>query len=119
MAVKRFEDLIVWQKAQDLAVLIYSNFSMIKDYAFKDQITRASLSISNTIAEGFDRKTNVDFTRFLYIAVSSNSEVRSMLYLSERLGYLTPELMGEFLDKSNEIARMIFGLIQSMKETNS
>lgn len=76
MAVKRFEDLIVWQKSQDFSVLIYSQFSDLKDYAFKDQITRASVSISNNIAEGFDRKTNNDFSRFLYIAVSSNSEVR-------------------------------------------
>ncbi|WP_273568231.1 four helix bundle protein [Maribacter halichondriae] len=89
MAVKKFEELLVWQKSQDFAVSIYKDFSTLKDYSFKDQITRASVSISNNIAEGFDRRTNPDFIRFLYIAISSNSEVRSMLYLSERLGYLS------------------------------
>lgn len=115
MAVKKFEDLLVWQKSQDFAVLIYKNFSGTKDYPFKDQILRASVSISNNIAEGFDRRTNPDFIRFLYIAISSNSEVRSMLYLSERLGYLHLEIVEELLDRSNEISRMLYGLIQSMK----
>jgi len=118
MAVKRFEDLIVWQKSQDFAALIYSNFSDLKDTAFKNQITRTSVSISNNIAEEFDRKTNTDFIQFLYIAVSSNSEVRSMLYLAERLGYLNAESKKDLLNKSNEISKMIFGLIQSMKATN-
>ena len=119
MAVQKFEDLYVWQKAQDFAVLIYSNFSNLKDYGIKEQITRASVSISNNIAEGFDRNTNNDFTRFLYIAISSNSEVRSMLYLSERLGYLNVEIAREMIEISNEISRMTFGLIQSMKKTDS
>jgi len=119
VAVQKFEDLLVWQKAQDFAVLIYSNFSALKDYAFKDQITRASVSISNNIAEGFDRKTNTDFIRFLYIAVSSNSEVRSMLYLSQRLEYLKSEKAEELLARSNEISKMIFGLIRSMQPINS
>ena len=62
MAVQKFEDLYVWQKAQDFAVLIYSNFSNLKDNGFKEQITRTSVSISNNSAEGFDRNTNNDFT---------------------------------------------------------
>ena len=115
MAVKKFEDLLVWQKSQDFAVLIYSNFSDLKDYAFKDQISRASVSISNNIAEGFDRRTNPDFIRFLYISISSNSEVRSMLYLSERLNYLDSTKSKKLIEKSNEISRMLYGLIQSMK----
>jgi len=115
MSVKKFEDLIVWQKSQDFSVDIYKNFSNLKDYSFKDQITRASVSISNNIAEGFDRKTNPDFIRFLYIATSSNSEVRSMLYLSERLHFLNSDKTKELIKKSNEISRMLYGLIQSMK----
>ncbi len=115
MAVQKFEDLIVWQKAQDFALAIYSNFSDLKDYSFKDQVSRASVSISNNIAEGFDRKTNPDFIRFLYISISSNSEVRSMLYLAERLGYLDTEQSKKLIERSNEISKMLYGLIQSMK----
>ncbi|CAM4119236.1 four helix bundle protein [Zobellia roscoffensis] len=122
MAVKRFEDVLVWQKAQDFAVVIYQKFSNSKDYSFKDQILRASISISNNIAEGFDRRTNPDFIRFLYFATSSNSEVRSMLYLSKRLHFLESQETTELIKQSNEISRMLFGLIQSMtprKSTNS
>ncbi|WP_149274598.1 four helix bundle protein [Pareuzebyella sediminis] len=115
MAVKKFEDLLVWQKSQDFAISIYKDFATLNDYAFKDQITRAVVSISNNIAEGFDRRTNPDFIRFLYFAVSSNSEVRSMLYLSARLKYVQEERTVELIEKSNEISRMLFGLIQSMK----
>ncbi|MGB5556039.1 MAG: four helix bundle protein [Flavobacteriaceae bacterium] len=116
MAVKKFEDLLVWQKSQDFAVNVYKRFSTLKDYSFKDQITRAAVSISNNIAEGFDRKTNPDFIRFLYLAISSNSEVRSMLYMSERLGYLDNINIKELVESSNEISRMLYGHIQSMSK---
>lgn len=88
MAVLKFEDLLVWQKSQDLAVIIYTAFKDNKDFSFRDQIKRAAVSISNNIAEGFDRNSNADFSRFLYFSLASNSEVRSMLYLSIRLGFL-------------------------------
>ena len=88
MAVKRFEELIAWQKGQDLSVVIYSTFKRLKDYNFKDQICRASVSVSNNIAEGFDRNTNPEFIRFLYIAKASCSEVKSILYLASRLSYI-------------------------------
>ena len=116
MAVKKFEDLIVWQKAQDLAVVLYQHFSTLKDFAFRDQLLRASVSISNNIAEGFDRRTNTDFIRFLYISISSNSEVRSKLYLADRLNYLEEDEIAKLIEASNEISKMLYGLIQSMKK---
>lgn len=76
MKVTSFEDLIAWQKAQDLAVLIYGEFKEIRDFSFKDQICRAAVSVSNNIAEGFERHTNKDFIRFLFIARGSCSEVK-------------------------------------------
>jgi len=115
MAIQKFEDILVWQKAQDISVKIYRNFSSSKDYGFRDQITRASVSISNNIAEGFDRSSNPDFKRFLYFAVASNSEVRSMLYLSKRLNFLSEKEAELLIKDSNEISKMIYGLIKSMK----
>ena len=116
MAFQRFEDILVWQKAQDLSVFIYQNFLKSKDFGFRDQITRASVSISNNIAEGFERRTNPDFIRFLYFALASNSEVRSMLYLSQRLKFLDDSTTKELIDKTNEISKMLYGLIKSMKD---
>ncbi len=88
MAVQKFEDLIVWQKSQDVAVFIYAKFGMLKDFGFRDQICRAAVSISNNIAEGFEKGSNRDFCRFLRIAKGSSSEVKSMLYLAKRLSFL-------------------------------
>ncbi|WP_440068688.1 hypothetical protein ACIVBQ_001560 [Tenacibaculum discolor] len=117
MGIKRFEDIIAWQKAQDFSLEIYKYFKSSKEYSFKDQITRASVSISNNIAEGFDRSSNQEFIRFLYYALGSNSEVRSMLYLAVRLEFISKEVSMELIQQSNEISRMIFGLIKSMKQS--
>ena len=89
MAIQKFEDIIAWQKAQDLAVDVYSEFPYLKDHGFRDQICR--VSVSNNIAEGFDRNSDADFARFLYFAIPSCSEVRSMLYLSGGLDYISDE----------------------------
>jgi four helix bundle protein len=113
MKVKRFEDLIAWQKAMDLAVMIYERFNGLKDYGFKDQICRAVVSISNNIAEGFDRISTTDSTRFLVIARGSCNEVKSMLYLAERLNYLPAQGADQLIEKCNEISKIIYGLIRS------
>jgi four helix bundle protein len=115
MGVQRFEELLVWQKSQDYSVFVYKNFKNNSDYSFCDQIKRASVSISNNIAEGFDRRTNPDFKRFLYISLASNSETRSMLYLAVRLNFISDEISENLINKSNEIAKMLFGLIKSLK----
>ena len=86
--ITRFEEILAWQKAQDLAVEIYGLFDSNRDFGFRDQICRATVSISNNIAEGFERETTKDFIRFLYMARASSGEVRSMLYLAERLKYI-------------------------------
>jgi len=115
MTVQRFEDLKVWQKSQDLFGSIYQQFSNKKDFGFRDQITRASVSISNRIAEGFERKTNPDFKRFLYFSLASNSEELSMLYLSERLNYREKEAAIQLLDETNQVSKMLYAFIKSMK----
>ncbi len=53
MKIERFEDIIAWQKARDMTVIIYKDFADSKDFGFKDQIQRASVSVMNNIAEGF------------------------------------------------------------------
>lgn len=115
MAIEKFEDIIGWQKAQDYAVDIYAAFSTLRDFSFKDQICRSVVSISSNIAEGFDRSSNRDFKRFLYIALGSCSEVKSLLHLSKRLKYIDEDLQKSLLEKGDEISRIIRGLIKSMK----
>lgn len=114
MKVQKFEDLIAWQKAQDLAVAIYYLFKDNNDWNFRNQICRATVSISNNIAEGFDRSSSLEFRRFLFISLASCSEVKSMLYLSKRLDYLTEKNTNLLLLKSSEVSKIITGLIKSL-----
>ena len=116
MTIIKFEDIIAWQKAQDLCVEIYLIFQNSNDFGFKNQIQRASVSVSNNIAEGFDRMSDKEFVRFLYIALGSCSEVKSMLYLSNRLNYLSQHQSDELIIKANEVGRIIRGLIKSISQ---
>ena len=116
MKIQRFEDIIGWQKAQDFTVEIYNCFRDNKDWDFRNQICRASVSISNNIAEGFDRSSNADFRRFLFMSLASCSEVKSMLYLAERLTYLPKEKALELILSVTEISKIITGLIKSITD---
>ena len=86
---QNFEDLRIWQEARKLVKEVYVSFSSCKDYAFRDQIQRAALSIMNNISEGFERRTKKDFAHFLDFSKSSTAEVKSMLYVAEDLQYLS------------------------------
>ena len=119
MVIQRFEEIIAWQKAQDLAVHIHLLFKSNKDFGFNDQLLRATISISNNIAEGFDRSSDADFIRFLYIATGSASEVRSMLYLAKRFNYISEEEQQTLMDKANEISKIIYGLIKSISNNKT
>ena len=113
--IQKFEDIVAWQKAQDLAVEIYKIFGSIKDYGFKDQIFRAVVSVSNNIAEGFDRNSNAEFIKFLFYSLGSNSEVKSMLYLANKLNYISDEQKNDLVNKTEEVSKIIKGLKNSMK----
>jgi four helix bundle protein len=118
MRVSKFEDLLVWQKSIDLAIIVYKLFEKNQDRGFKNQIQRASVSIANNIAEGFDRSSDKEFKRFLFIALGSASEVRSMNYLALKLNYVSSE---EYIKVNNsliEISKMLNGLSRSLNRND-
>ena len=114
MKIERFEDIIAWQKAKELTVLVYKLFEKSNNYGFRDQIQRSSVSIMNNIAEGFERKTNNEFKQFLFIAKGSCGEVRSMLYLAVDLGKITKSDFTKLFYISEEISKILSGLIKSL-----
>ena len=61
MSIQRFEDVVAWQKAKELSIQIYKSFKSSRDFGYRDQIQRASVSVMNNIAEGFERQTNKEF----------------------------------------------------------
>ncbi|MEW6419974.1 MAG: four helix bundle protein [Nitrospirota bacterium] len=101
MTYERFEDLPVWKAAIELAIKIYAlteKTPFRRKYSLRDQIERAVLSISNNIAEGFERGTTQELLTFLYISRGSAGEVRSMLCFTERLPF--------FKDFKSEISNL-------------
>ena len=117
MGVSKFEDLIAWQKARELANQIYrvtgqGNFS--RDFGLRDQIQRASVSVMSNIAEGFERGSQADFHRFLVIAKASCAEVRSQLYLALDIGYLKNEDFQQIMALATETSKVIGGLRRSI-----
>ena len=117
MTYQRFEELPVWTDAIDLAVKIYEltekeNFK--GKYSLRDQIERAAVSISNNIAEGFERGTTQELLTFLYIARGSAGEVRSMLCLFERI-----PAFSNLKPKAESISRLLRAWADSCKTPTS
>jgi four helix bundle protein len=113
--IKRFEDILAYQKAEILTVDIYKSFGKSRDFGFRDQICRAAVSMMNNIAEGFERHTNKEFINFLYIAKGSAGEVRSMLSLANKLNYLDEIEYKKLTDKSVEVSRLIMSFIKTIR----
>jgi four helix bundle protein len=114
MRIERFEEILSWQKAKILTLLVYKTFEKSNDFGFKSQIERASVSIMNNIAEGFERKSNKEFKQFLFIAKGSCGEVRSMLHLALDLNKIDKQKFDELYNLSLEISKLLSGLIKTL-----
>jgi four helix bundle protein len=117
--VGKFEELVCWQKARQLAREIYAetskNLKFKKDKGLCDQIQRAAVSVMSNIAEGFERGTKVEMINFLFIARGSCGEVRAQLYVALDAGYLSEERFKSLKFRAEECSRMIYSFIQSLK----
>ena len=113
--LKDFVEMKVWQDAQNVAAQVYSDFDNCRDFSFTDQIKRAAVSISNNIAEGAERSTSVEFSRFLDIAKGSTGEVRSMYLLAVRLKYIPENIAQERTEASVEISKQLAGFAKYLR----
>lgn len=116
--IERFEDIHGWKSGRELCTLIYkltNNLLFAKDYALKDQIRRAVVSITSNIAEGFERGGNKEFIQFLFIAKASCGEVRSQLYVALDCGYISNEEFEFAKNKAIETSKIISGFITYLK----
>jgi four helix bundle protein len=123
MMYERFEDLPVWKAAMDFAV---RSFEMLEDRSVagcgdvKDQLQRASLSISNNIAEGFERGSTSELLMFLYIARGSAGECRSILRFCERLprfSHFKSEI-SDLISLATSISRQLRGWADSLQNSD-
>jgi four helix bundle protein len=115
MTINRFEDLEAWQKARELARVVYQSTKdgqISRDYGLRDQMRRAAVSIMANIAEGFSRKSNREFCQFLFIAKSSAAELQSHAYVALDQAYIEKSDFEKLYDGLDHTSRMISNLIK-------
>jgi four helix bundle protein len=110
-----FEDLDVWKRSKSLSAEIYRGTARLKDFGFRDQITRSGLSIPSNIAEGFERESIKECINFLSYAKGSCGELRTQIYIGQEVGYLRPEEAVKWIRETQEISSMIKGLIKTKR----
>ena len=111
--VRRFEDLVAWQKARGLTRSVYeltNSGAFAKDFGLRDQVRRAAVSIMSNLAEGFERGGRSEFHQFLSIAKGSCAELRSQIYVALDARYLDRPTYLALLAQAEEVARIIGGL---------
>jgi four helix bundle protein len=112
------EDLLIWQRAMELAVVIYAQTAspgFDKDRDFRSQIRRSAVSIPSNLAEGYEKGTFRDSIKFYYIAKGSAGELRTQCLLAGRVGHLASEAAERAADECSQISRMIMSFIQKTK----
>jgi four helix bundle protein len=116
---QHFKDLVVWQKAMDLVVVVYKlseSFPRREVYGLTDQIRRAAVSVPSNIAEGQAHFNRGEFTHFLRHSSGSLAELETQLLLALRLEYLSEAQAQEVLERVHEVGRILSGLIASLKK---
>ncbi|MEM1043904.1 MAG: four helix bundle protein [Bacteroidota bacterium] len=116
-----FEELESWKTARLLTQTVY-NVSrcgdFARDFALRDQMRRASISVMSNIAEGFERGGTKEFINFLSIARGSAGEVRAQLYIALDQAYIDQATFDTLVQQTKEIARTISGLMNCLQRSN-
>lgn len=114
-----YRDLIAWRKGIELVAAVYrvtQAFPKEELYGLTSQLRRTAVSIPSNIAEGQGRKSKAEFRHFLHNAAGSLMEVETQLTIAAVLGYLSQEKETELLAQTNELGRIVNGLILSMAD---
>jgi four helix bundle protein len=112
-----FRELTVWQASMDLARMVYASLSELPNeekFGLRSQITRAVVSVPSNIAEGSARGSNKHFKQYLETALGSLFELETQLILANDFQYISTETMNELTLKSQEIQKMMNGLIRKL-----
>jgi four helix bundle protein len=117
LGYQSFEDLDVWKRACRIAVRVYDALKDCRDYGLRDQMTRSAVSIASNIAEGAERNSRAEYTHFLHIAKGSAAELRTQLYIAQRIGIVDQTTQTELTDELKQISAMLQGLTKSIRKT--
>ncbi|TKB46155.1 four helix bundle protein [Thalassotalea mangrovi] len=111
-----YQKLAIWQRSFELSVAMYQYAEQIKDYGFRNQITRSALSVPSNISEGMERQSEQEKHRFLSIAKASLGEFKTQLMIGERSGLLNREFAKAKIKEAEEIARMIAAMMRTLSK---
>ena len=111
-----FENLNVWKRAVGLCSEVYRGMAQLRDFGFKDQITRSALSIASNIAEGYERDTSKDRVRFLNYAKASCAELRTQIYIGIEIDYIDKAQGMQWLNEAKQLSKMTYGLIKALND---
>ena len=111
----RFEDLEVWRRSVCLSVELYRAMESLRDFGFRDQITKSGLSVPSNIAEGYERGSSRELANFLNYAKGSAGELRTQIRVGMDIGYIGRNTGLKWLKESEAISRMLHALIRSVR----
>jgi four helix bundle protein len=121
MGKQDFRELVVWQRAKDLAVIVYrtsESGALSRDFSLCDQIRRSAVSVAGNLAEGEERDTDKDSIRFFYIAKGSLAELRTQLQIASEVGLVDRSIYESLDARCETLGKMIGSLIQSRLRTS-
>ncbi len=114
-----YEDLEVWKRSARLSATLYQQTKDLRDFGFRDQLTRSGLSVPSNIAEGFERDSDAEIARFLQIAKGSAGEMRTQLLIGIEAGYLATEKAQTWAEEAHQLGRMLGALIKRHRQKSS
>lgn len=118
--IRRFEDILAWQRARELARRLYEathHGGWSRDFALRDQIRAAAISVMSNIAEGFGRGGDKEFIQFLAIARGSIAEIQAQLYIAQDQGYVTDDNFRGLYVQADEVARLTAGMMSYLQQS--
>ncbi len=119
--IESFEEIEAWSKARELTRLVYACLgtgAFARDFALRDQIRRATVSVLSNIAEGFERGGSAEFAQFLAIAKGSVGEVEAQLYVALDQGYIIKEQFDSIKALASSIKKLLAGFMNYLKQSN-
>ena len=111
----RFEELDVWKRSARLSAEIYRGLMELRDFCFRDQITRAGLSVPSNIAEGYERDSDREFLKFLSYAKGSCGELRTQIYIGMDIGYIDRQTGRRWVEEATAVSGMLGALMKARK----
>ena len=111
----QYEKLEIWLRSKSLAIDVYRELSSLRDFGFKDQITRSALSVPSNIAEGMERFTVPDKAHFLVIAKGSVGEFKTQTDIGIAIGYINQQKGMYWMSEAEQLSKMLGSFIKRLK----